>query len=385
MAYLQLAGGVPPFHKAVISVWVRFPAASVTAVRDRGDADPVFDRFLPLLTFGARQTRLTWTPTSEMVGSVLVTTGYTSEAQPDTEPCFIGLLTNTDSPTLWLNFQTSAYRTVAYGNELVSAVTADTQNMDLSFVHQADYAIEGSGWQPHYHADITNYNEPNTAAPEKFEIDTGIQLAPATWHHLLVSFDFSNTVSAVCSPTDTPYATSAEGISSFCKVWFAINDVNYSGADYMGGGFVDGQSDLNAVVPSYAINVAHYYTGLVENNFMHQTTYTLVPGELPTDTAPLGVPVSSGLVDYNVKVDMAELQIFTGVTLDTSVEANRRAFITSTGDPADMSLAQALLGQAPDIKLHGSNNWKTGLNTGSLGTNFAVTGTITAYTPNPGD
>ena len=104
---------------------------------------------------------------------------------------------------------------------------------------------------------------------------------------------------------------------------------------------------------------------------------------------------------------MAEFQLFTGVTLDTSVEENRRAFVDEDGVPVppegkpptedkpdgEKPPAEKLLGKRPDIVLHGSGDWSDGNNTGSLGVDndgdnipsgqFEPTGAIPSYTPDP--
>jgi hypothetical protein len=108
-------------------------------------------------------------------------------------------------------------------------------------------------------------------------------------------------------------------------------------------------------------------------------------------------------------VEMAELQIFTGVTLDTGVEANRRTFIDFERDadgnpirnddgkrtlkPVNPKQAEDLLGKRPDILLHGTTKWQAGKNTGSLGIDadgeeipsgqFTPTGEIKKYSPDP--
>jgi hypothetical protein len=95
---------------------------------------------------------------------------------------------------------------------------------------------------------------------------------------------------------------------------------------------------------------------------------------------------------------MAELQIFTDVTLDTGDEPKRRAFIDYVRDndgnpiededgkrtlePVDPEKAEELLGKKPEILLHTSANWKAGNNTGSLGP-FTPTGGINSYKPDP--
>ena len=101
---------------------------------------------------------------------------------------------------------------------------------------------------------------------------------------------------------------------------------------------------------------------------------------------------------------MAELQIFTDVTLDTSIENNRRAFINARGEPVDPlyglekvrgvfgpktpnstpSPPVKLLGKMPDISLtRKASNWGDGLNLGVGKTKFERTGKIRPVTPNP--
>lgn len=63
---------------------------------------------------------------------------------------------------------------------------------------------------------------------------------------------------------------------------------------------------------------------------------------------------------------MAELQIWAGQTLDTSDVSMRRLFIDDKGKPVPPSKAEKVLGK-PDVKLHGSGNWKAGRNTGTSG------------------
>ena len=49
--------------------------------------------------------------------------------------------------------------------------------------------------------------------------------------------------------------------------------------------------------------------------------------------APGSVDIDDGSMNPVLKVEMAELQVFTGVTLDTGVTANRRAFVDNDGVP----------------------------------------------------
>ena len=99
---------------------------------------------------------------------------------------------------------------------------------------------------------------------------------------------------------------------------------------------------------------------------------------------------------------MAELQIFTGVTLDTSVEKNRRAFINAKGQPVDEAYGVAkyrgiygpktpnvtpsapikLLGRRPDVAIvRSARNWMSGFDFNK--TSFRPHGKIRPVKPDP--
>lgn len=111
--------------------------------------------------------------------------------------------------------------------------------------------------------------------------------------------------------------------------------------------------------------------------------------QIPLAGKPIGIPCITGIgkgaqamgamsPDYNPGVEMAELQIWVGQSLDTGSVQNRRLFLDYPLDkhgkpdtskplqPVDPGVAQKRLGR-PDILLHGTNNWKTGFNTGKSG------------------
>jgi hypothetical protein len=99
---------------------------------------------------------------------------------------------------------------------------------------------------------------------------------------------------------------------------------------------------------------------------------------------------------------MAELQIFTGVTLDTGVKENRRAFINSKGQPVDEAYGVAkfrgiygpkspnvtpsvpikLLGKKPDVAIvRSARNWISGFDFNR--TKFRPHGKIRPVKPDP--
>jgi len=110
------------------------------------------------------------------------------------------------------------------------------------------------------------------------------------------------------------------------------------------------------------------------------------PFAVPCSSSRVGVgkagEVLHSMADYNSGVEMAELQVWVGKTLDTSKEENRRLFLdypTKTDEngnkvpdkskplqPVPPNVAAKALGKQ-DILLHGSNNWKRGYNSGTSG------------------
>lgn len=184
------------------------------------------------------------------------------------------------------------------------------------------------------------------------------------WHHALISFDISGSQTAT-------YVAGVGSYASASTFSWALDDVSRPLAMAPNAGAQWGIAN-NAIITQWLLD------GVGGSD-----TASFSGGYIASNGNPIGIPASSAFVSNGQKVELAELQIFTGVTTDAAIEANRRAFIATDGTPANMYLAEALLGQAPNIKLTGSNNWKTGANTGSLGTTFTPTGTITTYTTAP--
>jgi hypothetical protein len=99
---------------------------------------------------------------------------------------------------------------------------------------------------------------------------------------------------------------------------------------------------------------------------------------IPLYGHPIGIPSSTHHIDHNTGVEMAELQIWIGQTIDTANEGLRRLFIDypkdEDGNPdrtkplesVPPKIAEAVLGK-PDILLHGTSHWQKGLNTGTSG------------------
>jgi hypothetical protein len=205
-----------------------------------------------------------------------------------------------------------------------------------------------------------------------------VSIAAGFWHHALVSFDMSSG----CGTTATGAAISFDNV---CKFWMAIDDTNYN-ARYLGpfqysvfhdsglGGPYSGASDPNGIVSAWSLWYGASPVGA--------TPVSFAAGNLPAAGLPIGLPGDSRVAPKIYNVELADVQMFTGVTLDTSVLLNRRAFVTSEGVPEDPATAASLLGKSPEIYFHKSSDWINGRNQGTAGS-FSSTGTISNYTPGP--
>lgn len=351
MGYLNLPNGVPDFSKAVISLWFRVAQDALDAgVADydahvNDDVVPVAVGLIPFVTFGATAP---WTPEG---GGTPQTAG----------PSYIGIQAqrNSDNSTscnLGARFQ--------------------FQTMDGWYGPSPGPPTITSGGFVYVGSDnATLIARPGGGSP------LWITPAPSQWHHLLMSADFTGGVTA------NPGSIGA--VATGWRCWLAYDDANYNG-DYLwpcgvyalrGFGGLPASGDLNAVMSGFAIaSLANGVNG---------QPYSYTPGPLPAHGHSIGLPSDQTRIIQHI--EMAEFQFFTGVTLDTSVTANRRAFIDANGKPVPPSKVAssgdatvgsiALLGKPPDVALIGSSNWIAGTNSGASGSSFTPTGVIKAYTP----
>jgi len=89
---------------------------------------------------------------------------------------------------------------------------------------------------------------------------------------------------------------------------------------------------------------------------------------------PVGLPASAEYVDTIYHCEMAEFQMWGGISLDTENVINRRAFVDANGKPVKPIKAEELMGRRPDIQFHGTNKWQQGYNTGTTGAQQSTTG-----------
>lgn len=247
----------------------------------------------------------------------------------------------------------------------------------------------------------------------------GQAVSPDHWHHVLLSFDFTPKVSTRGVHMDgsggDPGPIDTRGSGTGVEMWVAFDDKNLVGdklSVYSRGGD-------NSVVSVHGNWIANDVTYSITdsgddcqgNHYTIVTTqaqprYDFTPAEVSFKN--LGLPAPAAYVDAVRRVEMAELQVFTGVSVDTVDTTIRRAFVSGDGKPVPPTQKQEtdadgrttkdsgsieLLGQQPIILLHGSMDWKKGHNTGASAGQVAgkkqkpdqltPVGGIEKYTPDP--
>jgi hypothetical protein len=237
----------------------------------------------------------------------------------------------------------------------------------------------------------------------------GQQVTPDVWHHLLLSFDLTTAITTRGNyvvlhtagdpgPYPSPETVGARTTGA-CKMWIALDDENLT-QKKLSSYWPSGSADGNAIITVNGFSVATEHDvysdpGAVddcEGNLMHAydvplgtPQYDFTPQ--PFAISPLGLPAHGDYWSQVKHCEMGELQIFTGVSVDTASLDVRRAFITDKGKPAAMSKAADLFGKGPEVKLHGSSNWKVGRNTGTTAPDppqaEVHVGKIKTFKPNP--
>ena len=201
--------------------------------------------------------------------------------------------------------------------------------------------------------------------PESFLIRPKFKVEVDKWHHLMLSFDFTGSVDVVGTLSDpqTDEELRSSTIKNYCKLWYAFDDENKKGKDNMGDGRGFGwvpdhengiiSENAESAVVSYAPSGDPFTSGGTETPEYH---WEATPP--PISGGPMGLPASQEFVATICHCEMAEFQFFGGLLLHTESESDRRMFVDENGEPVPPQTTEELLGQRPDILLHGSNNWK---------------------------
>jgi hypothetical protein len=387
MSYLMLPDGIPDFNKAVISLWFRVPQKSIAAkiAASNVSSDPVMSIVIPFVTWGRPQI-----PNIDSDS-----TAIDDQGNGPPNPSYVGLQCD------WLRDG------LAY----------------LAFHLQTDtFAVVTGG--PIGPPSVMPGSEQEFYAVDTVYGNGRVPVTPDQWHHVLVSFDLSYGCSTVGPPAtpipggDPPWGAGdfwlndAEGTRINSRLWYAFDDVNYNGT-FLGPYNIDGVGgDPNGILTRTASNTL--------SNLAGSPTCVVSAPNLPAYGAPLGLPAAPLYVNDIYKVELAEFLMFTGVSMDTGIEANRRLFITADGKPvnptptmtplskttvgdpttwepgADASnfassasapgtggSANKILGTPVVDFTRSSLNWTTGRNLGSAKGPVVKTGEIKAYFPDP--
>jgi hypothetical protein len=277
---------------------------------------------------------------------------------------------------------------------------------------------QGSSPREEHKASTAYGPVPGDAGTGAISFSPPVNLDADKWHHVLVSIDMSGGSASTGIPAGGSYSfADVSRISATSTMYVAIDDVNYP----TGGNLFP---DTNKVVTGSAVTIAFTGQAINYDNYPNITPAGPVPSyslaNMSVPAAEVGIPSVKTYVDKIRHVEMAEFLIFTGVTLDTSVEKNRRLFITGKGEPvnptpimipvaktavgdpatwepgADVS---AFISQGSDPSAIGSGNkllgtpavdftkcslnWMMGRNLGNAKGKVVKTGKIKAYSPDP--
>jgi hypothetical protein len=343
------ASDIADTDKMVISVWFKIPQEAITAAiaqyndADGGNDDSNMHGIIPLVSFG-------------------VPSAVDGGPTPFTSRCFIGV-------------SCGHYEFSDYADELplpdphlfvyLQYDNGTNENLGISTF---DFFQVGGN--------ISYFFAPGDLPLGEDIIITPLTVSPDEWHHALVSFDMSGG----CSMTSTVDIGRTSFNGTACELWWALDDVNYDGDSLWPSNWsVYEDADTGGANDIVSAGVLIANATETDPDILH----SFAAGNLPISGNPMGIPASTAdATDHVYNIYMSELQIFTGVSLDTSVLANRRAFITAAGRPAAPSLAAALLGKSPEIHFQTHTDFIEGNNRGTAD-DFDPTGTIIGYTPGP--
>jgi hypothetical protein len=351
------------FDIVTMSIWFRVPAASIAAAEVKWPTVAnQMDRWrglIPLITWGTQTSG-----TETAVNSVLLGT------EPGIGDIFgqeLGATTNFDEGPGYIGI-----RCDPSGDAVLDAYIPVGAPASCSAVR---YIADGyevhdpfDGGYDYTYSDISSTE---SGYDDWFGGESDTVILADTIYHLLISWDLT---SGSASVGVIGGADPDVGVTASSTMYAAINDVNITGADlpmvWAGGA---------AGVNTHVSRQTYQFAGLDENPIGLPGVTTTASG-IPTDPVSVPGPASINLIAGSdepvLKVQIGDLQVFTGIALDTSIEENRRAFITSGGRPASPALAAALMDKQPEIRFQTVNDWQVGNNRGTDG-DFTATGTIT--------
>jgi hypothetical protein len=231
--------------------------------------------------------------------------------------------------------------------------------------------------------------------------DIGIDVSADHWHVLIISLDAKTVTTKGRLVFNGDGVPKFDGgtVSNASEMFLSFDDVNYNGRkiSYYTKKSATGNAILTSTGWEVFQAVSENRSDTFDTGAGHTLTTISAGQKQPSYTYP-STPVLFGEMylpgDENTTrhCEMGEFQMFTDVTLDTSLKVNRRIFVTENGKPASMGKAKDFFNKEPEVKLHGSSNWKKAKNTGSFNKDDisgdlidpgVAVGQIDTYRPNP--
>lgn len=354
MGHLVMKKPVGDFLKGTISFWFRLPQSSIDACRAAHAPGLIFSPYWDVIPL------VSWGPQKRFVQNA------ESGDEGPMAPSYIGVYVGQpdfprDPPVLMVNLQT-----VDIGTSSLYTYSFPESFGNVNIVVFGD-------------------TKPNGGFPD---------ILVDHWNHVILSWDL------------TPGCSLSGGnVVGSSKMWCSINDVNKSGDAGL-------PAITNSDFGSGANDHISFPAGLGTMSFVGESSSSVAVTDMESD--PFCIPGPHPVEEYAgtrsaiLKVEMAELQVFTGSTLDTDIVGNRRAFVDKNGVPVPPfgsvndegkrtpAPAEAKLGKRPEILISGSGSWIKGKNMGTLGVNYNVdppktiqsgqfkpTGNIKSWRPGP--
>lgn len=411
--------------KGTISMWFRVPQETI----DNFDPVPaegqlsILQNMIPILAFTGQP----YGPWTEMTYPVINTFYKATEPLPPYGlkpfpyygsipgptwqlpywPCVIGLYVDTDG---------------------VGHLAVALQTRDVGVPQNTTYGVSGADGVADENGMLFGPTELTwinasvvDAKMEWFDPNgTGPEVKPDEWHHVLLSWNLQGSNSAHGNAYDpegpTPTTPLNEFFDSKSTMYCAFDDENLTKNDLPSSYWVDGFGD-NEIACYSCFNLAGvtYFTTqrdpALSQPYYGFPTYTVnfaqgikmdvvaVPSEPKYQNWTGMATAATEEVAPLQKIEVAELQIFSDLLLDTADVSKRRAFIDFVGEgqemePVDPKNTEDILGRRPDILLHTTANWQSGKNTGKIGLardpdniieagQFQPTETIRKWTPDP--
>lgn len=396
MGYLSL-GKTLDLSKATVSLWFRIPKA-LGRYESVIDWDfPVFDSVVPLITFGQQASGDIYAWETPIIGVYYseVTPGLGDFTVPHNvygenpvapptsvpmSPTTIGVqLRSNDSARLYSHLHTGDI-----GN------AQHTNSAKVGWVP----AMGGPGGSVPIGVSYYTYSDASYATcpfPQYFD-GSGVNVSWDVWHHLLLSWDlgYNNSSHASTDPLST--APRASFVDSYSMMWCALDGQEKSGSDLPSTTIVNLGGDIpNGIVCQSCSDLAGNYYSLTAPDYSGLPSIDVqfsqgikangifIPAE--PEYARGGRYVAGTSIRPIYRVDMAELMIWAG----TAVPSNAvKYFISDQGTPLAMSAIERQVGAGEaTIKIHGTQAWLRGNNSGHLTGDFTRRGTITPFKPDP--